>query len=90
MQVGGLIGFLFYGELSVDSASDSEKRNGKEAEDEAPERKDDRDLWLSVEGGGMEGRREEGWRDGGKDGGRRDGGRGRLGGMRTRRLRDNG
>lgn len=65
MQVGGLIGFLFYGELSVDSASDSEKRNGKEAEDEAPERKDDRDLWLSVEGGGRrdggtEGRREEG------------------------------
>lgn len=46
----------------MDSASDSEKRNGKEAEDEAPERKDDRDLWLSVEGGrrdgGTEGRRE--------------------------------
>lgn len=66
MQVGGLIGFLFYGELSVDSASDSEKRNGKEAEDEAPERKDDRDLWLSVEGGGRRdgGRREEGRRPG--------------------------
>lgn len=66
MQVGGLIGFLFYGELSVDSASDSEKRNGKEAEDEAPERKDDRDLWLSVEGGGTEGRREEGRREEGR------------------------
>lgn len=66
MQVGGLIGFLFYGELSVDSASDSEKRNGKEAEDEAPERKDNRDLWLSVEGGGRRdgGRREEGRRPG--------------------------
>lgn len=65
MQVGGLIGFLFYGELSVDSASDSEKRNGKEAEDEAPERKDDRDLWLSVEGGGR--------RDGGTEGGGMEG-----------------
>lgn len=64
MQVGGLIGFLFYGELSVDSASDSEKRNGKEAEDEAPERKDDRDLWLSVEGGGRRDRGTEGRRPG--------------------------
>lgn len=72
MQVGGLIGFVFYGELSVDSASDSEKRNGEEDEDGAPERKGDRDLWLSEEGGGRE-----------------EGGRGRLGGIRTRRLRDN-
>lgn len=73
MQVGGLIGFLFYGELSVDSASDSEKRNGKEAEDEAPERKDNRDLWLSVEGGGTEGRREGGGTEGGGMEGRRPG-----------------
>lgn len=52
MQVGRLIGILFYGELSADSACDSEKRNGEVHEDGTPERKRDRDLWLHVEGGG--------------------------------------
>lgn len=54
MQVGRLIGFLFYGELSVDSASDSEKRNGEVHEDGTSETKRDGDLWLL-----MEGRRDE-------------------------------
>ncbi len=52
MQVGRLIGFLFYGELSVDSASDSEKRNGEVHEDGTSETKGDGDLWLLMEGGG--------------------------------------
>lgn len=41
MQVGRLIGFLFYVELSVDSASDSEERNGEVRGDGPPERKGD-------------------------------------------------
>lgn len=36
----------------MDSASDSEKRDGVVQEDSTPERKGDRDLWLLVEGGG--------------------------------------
>lgn len=39
MQDGGLIGFLFYVELSVDSASDSEeKRKGEVCKDVSSER----------------------------------------------------
>lgn len=37
----------------MDSVSDSEKRNGEVHEDGTPERKGDRDLWLHMEGGGM-------------------------------------
>ena len=35
----------------MDSASDSEKRNGEVHEDGTPERKGDRDLWVCMEGG---------------------------------------
>lgn len=51
VQVGRVIGFLFYGVLSVDSVSDSEKRNGEVHEEGTPERMGARDLWLHGEGG---------------------------------------
>lgn len=50
VQVGRLIGFLFYVELSVDSASDSEKRNGEVRGDGPPGRKGD---GRRTPGGGM-------------------------------------
>lgn len=41
----------------MDSASDSEKRNGEVHENCTPEWKRDRDLWLHTEGGGA----NDGW-----------------------------
>ncbi|CAJ1063522.1 Hypothetical predicted protein [Xyrichtys novacula] len=57
VQLGRMIGFLFYGVLSVDSAPDSRKKNEAVSEDGTPERKSDRDLRLH----GDEVRRNAGW-----------------------------
>lgn len=52
VQVGRLIGFLYYGELSVDWASDSEPTNGEVHKDWTAERAPG--LWVHMQWGEMD------------------------------------